>query len=94
MNKFKIKVARIEAAQRGKQDRQVCITFQIDRATINFRVPMHLSIKDFDDTEMIFEQHEVLLHRMFVELASQSQNWKLTANDLRQLSSMSARPKR
>ena len=93
MNKFKIKVARIEAAQRGKQDGQVCITFQIDRATINFRVSMHLSIKDFDDTEMIRAARSAL-HRMFVELASQSQNWKLTAKDLRQLSSMSARPKR
>jgi hypothetical protein len=54
---------------------------------------MYLSIKDFDDTEMIRAARSAL-HRMFVELASQSQNWKLTAKDLRQLSSMSARPKR
>jgi hypothetical protein len=33
------------------------------------------------------------LHRTFAELASQSRNWKLTAEDLQQLSSMSLRPK-
>ena len=37
---------------------------------------------------------ELDLHRTFVELAAQSQKWKLTAQDLRQLSTMSSRPKR
>jgi hypothetical protein len=32
-------------------------------------------------------------HRTFAELASQTRNWKLTANDLRRLSRMSLRPK-
>jgi hypothetical protein len=92
MRKFKIKVARIEKAQQGKQDGQICITFQIDRGPINFQVPIPLSIKDFDDTEMIRAARSAL-HRTFVELASQSQNWKLTAKDLQQLSRMSLRPK-
>ena len=79
MSKFKIKVARIETAVRGNQDGQVCITFQIDRGPINFQVPIPLSIKDFDDTEMI-QAARSALHRTFAELASQ-------------LSSMSLRPK-
>jgi hypothetical protein len=33
------------------------------------------------------------LHRIFVELAAQSRDWKLSAKDLRQLSGMNLRPK-
>ena len=91
MSKFKITVARIEADARGKQDAQVRITFRIDRAPISFQVPILLSIRDFDDTEMV-QAARSALYRTFVELAAQSQKWKLTPEDLRQLSSMSLRP--
>jgi hypothetical protein len=47
-------------------------------------------MKDFDDTEMV--QADVL-HRIFVDLAAQTQEWKLTVEELQQLSSMSLRPK-
>ena len=93
MSKFKITLARIEVAARREQDSQVRITFQVDRAPISFQLPILLSIKDFDDTEMI-QAARSALHRTFVELAAQSQKWKLTAQDLRQLSGMSSRPKR
>ena len=92
MSKFEIAVARIEVAARGEQDAQVRITFQIDRAPISFQVPILLSIRDFDDTEVVRAARNAL-HRTFVELAAQSQRWKLTSEDLRQLSSMSLRPK-
>jgi hypothetical protein len=92
MSKFKITVARIEVDARGKQDEQVRITFQMDRAPISFQVPILLSIRDFDDTEMVRAARNAL-HRTFVELAAQSQRWKLTSQDLRQLSTMSLRPK-
>jgi hypothetical protein len=92
MSKFKITVARIEVDARGEQDVQVRITFRIDRAPIRFQVPVLLSIRDFDDTEMV-QAARSALHRTFVELAAQSQKWKLTSEDLRQLSSMSLRPK-
>jgi hypothetical protein len=92
MSKFKITVARIEIDARGKRNQQVRITFQIDRAPISFLVPILLNIGDFDDTEMV-QAARSALHRTFVELAAQSQKWKLTAQDLRQLSSMSLRPK-
>ena len=92
MRKFKITVARIEVDARGKRNEQVRITFQIDRAPISFQVPILMDIRDFDDTEMV-QAARSALHRTFVELAAQSQKWKLTAQDLQQLSSMSLRPK-
>jgi hypothetical protein len=92
MSKFEITVARIEVDARGKRNEQVRITFQIDRAPISFQVPILMDIRDFDDTEMV-QAARSALHRTFVELAAQSQKWKLTAQDLRQLSSMSLRPK-
>src|SRR5437867_6018021 len=91
MSKLKIKVARIETTRRGKHSGQVCVTFQVDGAPISFQVPILLSIRDFDDTEMV-QAARSALYRTFVELAAQSQKWKLTPEDLRQLSSMSLRP--
>ena len=92
MSKFKIKVARIETVAGAEEDTQVRITFQVDRELITFQVPIFLSIRDFDDTEMV-QATRSALHRTCVELAAQSQKWKLTSEDLRQLSSMSSRPK-
>jgi hypothetical protein len=92
MNKFKIKVARIETTGRNEQERQVRVTFQLDRRPISFQVPVLLSLKDFDDTETVQAARNAL-HRIFAELASQSRQWKLTANDLKQLSDISMRLK-
>ena len=92
MDKFRIKVARIETTGRREQDRQVRVTFHLDRRLTSFQVPILLSIKDFDDTEMVQAARNAL-HRMFAELASQSLKWKLTANDLKQLSGKNLRPK-
>ena len=89
MGKFKITVARIELAGRGSQVR---ITFQVEGAPTCFQVPILLDIGDFDDTEMV-QAARSGLHRTFVELAAQSQQWELTPQDLQRLSSMSLRPK-
>ena len=91
MDKFKITVARIELAARGAQGTHVRITFQVAREPVVFQIPILLGIKDFDDTEMV-QAARSALHRTFVELAAQSQKWRLTAQDLQQLSSMSLRP--
>ncbi len=93
MSIFSIKVARIEASPSGRSDSQVCVTFQIDRDMVSFRVPIHLSVSDYDDTEMV-QAARSALHRTFAELADQSLDWKLSAEDLRQLSGMSLRPTR
>ena len=89
MRKFNIKVARIEVAA-GR--RTICITFQIDRGTVSFQVPIHLSAKDYDDTEMVRAARNAL-HGTFTELTTQTRDWGLSAKHLRQLSGMSLRPK-
>jgi hypothetical protein len=90
MSRFKIKVARIEAAGRGMD--RFASRFGLTESQFNFEVPISLSVKDFDDTGMIQAARNAL-YRTFAELAFQSQKWKLTAEDLQQLSSMSLRPK-
>ena len=93
MSRFTIKVARIETAKGGRADSQVCITFSIDRGTVGFQVPIHLSVRDYDDTEMIQAARDAL-HRVFVELAAQTLHSKLSAKELRLLSGMSLRARK
>jgi len=90
MSRFAIKVARIETAKGGRADSQVCITFSIDRGTVGFQVPVRLSVRDYDDTEMV-QAARSTLHGIFVELAAQTLHSKLSAKELRQLSGMSLR---
>jgi hypothetical protein len=90
MNRFKIKVARIEAVPGS---RAVSVTFQIDRGAVSFQVPIHLGVGDYDDTEMV-QAARSILHRTFAEIATQSQDWKLSPKDLKLLSSMSLRVKK
>jgi hypothetical protein len=92
MGKFKITVARIEETAAEGRDSQVSVTFQIDCALTRFQVAILLNMKDFDDTEMVRAARNVL-HWIFVDLAAQTQDWKLTPEELQQLSSMSLRPK-
>jgi hypothetical protein len=90
MNKFRIKVARIEANGEQEQERQVCVTFQLDRRTTSFQVPILLRYDQFDDTEMIQAARNAL-HRIFAELSTQSQKWRLTENHVKRLSRLSMR---
>jgi hypothetical protein len=90
--KFNIRVARIEETAADGKDSQVRVTFQIDRGPTRFQVPILLNMKDFDDTEMVQAARNVL-HWIFVDLAAQTNEWKLTVEDLQQLSGMNLRPK-
>jgi hypothetical protein len=91
MSKFKIKVARIEAAAGNRADSQICITFEITRGPDRFQVPIHLKGSDYDDTEMV-QAARSALHRIFVELGHQTLHWSLSAKELRLLADMSLRP--
>lgn len=93
MRKFKIKMARIETASGRHANSQVCITFQIDRGTVTFQVPIHLKGSDYDDTEIVQAARNTL-HRTFVELAAQTRDWNLSAKELRLLSGMSLRARK
>jgi hypothetical protein len=92
VNKFTITVARIEVVARDKTRLQVRVTFQIERELLRFQVPVFLSMEDFDDTEMLQAARNEL-HRLLIELAAQTLEWELTAQEVRQLSSMSSRPR-
>jgi hypothetical protein len=92
MEEFKFKVVRIEAVTLDPQGEQVRVTFQVDCGLSSFQIPVLLSMKDFDDTEMVQAARNAL-HKTFVELAAQSEKWKLTRRELQQLSSISSRPK-
>ena len=92
MSKYKITVARIEAAAHGRQDAQVRITFQVDHAPISFQVPILLRVRDFDDTEMV--QAGTKCPASDVRRARGSKpKIEVDAHDLQQLSKMSLRPK-
>ena len=92
MDKFRITVARMEVTDRTDTDAQVCVTFRVDGKIAHFQIPIFLRAADFDDTEMV-QAARSILHQTLVELAAESQKWKLTPQDLSQLSRMSARPK-
>jgi hypothetical protein len=92
MNKFDIKVLRIEKTAARTDGRQVCITFQIEHGEISFQVPIRVDLSDYDDTEMV-QVARSCLSRAFSELAAQSLDWKLSAGELGRLSSMNLRPK-
>jgi hypothetical protein len=93
MSKIKIKMARIELASGRRADQQVCVTFQIDRGTTSFHVPVLLNVGDYDDTEMVQVARNTL-HRIFVELAAQTRDWELSAKELRRLSGMNIRKRK
>jgi hypothetical protein len=58
-----------------------------------YRIPIFLNITDFDDTEMVQAARDVL-HRIFVDLAAQTHEWKLIVEELQQLSLISQRASR
>ena len=91
VTEYKITVARIETDARDAQDKEICVTFQIERAPISFQIPIFLNTHDFDDTEMIQVARNTL-HRIFVQLAAESRDWKLTTAEMERLSKLNLRP--
>src|SRR5260370_34916532 len=71
VTEYKITVARIETDARDAQDKEICVTFQIERAPISFQIPIFLNTHDFADPEII-QVTRNMLHRTFIQLASES----------------------
>lgn len=57
-----------------------------------FQVPIVVNMSDFDVTEMVQAAHNVL-YRTFRELASQSKEWILFAQEVQKLSKVILRSK-
>src|ERR1700730_2859543 len=91
VTEYKITVARIETDARDAQDKEICVTFQVERAPISFQIPIFLNTHDFDDTEMI-QVARNSLHRIFMQLAAESRDWKLTTAERQRLSKLNLRP--
>ena len=91
VTEYKITVARIETDARDAQDKEICVTFQVERAPISFQIPIFLNPHDFDDTEMIQVARNIL-HRIFMQLAAESREWKLTTAEMQRLSKLNLRP--
>ena len=91
VTEYKITVARIETDARDAQDKEICVTFQIERAPISFQIPIFLNTHDFDDTEIIQVARNIL-HRIFMQLAAESRDWKLTTAEMQRLSKLNLRP--
>jgi hypothetical protein len=72
VTEYKITIARIETDARDAQDKEICVTFQVERAPISFQIPIFLNTHEFDDTEMIQVARNIL-HRTFMQLAAESQ---------------------
>lgn len=92
MDEFKIKVARIEMAAPNSKGDRVRITFQVERESLVFQIPILLEMGEFDDTEMVQVARNEL-HRTFGELMTQTEKWTLSVDDVQQLSDISSRPK-
>jgi hypothetical protein len=90
---YKITVARIEMAAPSELEAQVCVTFQVERTPISFQIPVFLSARDFDDTEMVQVARNAL-HRTFMELAAASVDWELPTAELQRLSNLNLRPEK
>jgi hypothetical protein len=91
VTEYRITVARIETDARDAQDKEICVTFQVERAPISFQIPIFLNTHDFDDTEMIQVARNIL-HRIFMQLAAESRDWKLTTAEMQRLSKLNLGP--
>ena len=91
MERFKIRLSRIERLDLGEQGDSVRITFEFERAPIMFQIPVVLPCHDFDDTEVV-EVARHALHGIFEQLLDQCDGWRLSAEELEKLAEMNLRP--
>src|SRR5260221_12283351 len=80
VTEYKITVARIETDARDAQDKEICVTFQIERAPISFQIPIFLKTHDFDYPEIIQSAQTILL-RISSKLAAEGSDWKWTTRE-------------
>jgi hypothetical protein len=89
-SKFKIKVARIEAAAGSGRSAS---RFRSSAVPVHFQVPIRLSISDYDATEMVRAARSTL-HRAFVELRGPKPGLEAFGERYAAAVAMSLRPRR
>jgi hypothetical protein len=83
---FRIRVARIEAASDEAKGQFADITFRIENESGSFYIPVRVSKDEFDDADLTKVARSVL-HQTMVSLSQATERWKLTEQELEQLSS-------
>jgi hypothetical protein len=63
VTEYKITVARIETDARDAQDKEICVTFQVERAPISFQMPIFLNTHDPEAVLICFRLQMQLLHK-------------------------------
>ena len=91
MRRFTVSVARIEKATGSAAGEDVCLTFRFERGSMAFDVPVFMKSREFDDTELV-RVARGRLSEIFRQLASQTDDWRLTEDQVRQLAEMNRRP--
>lgn len=91
MDRFKIKVGRIEMISPNERGEDICLTFQFESHQTSFTLPMFLKSCEFDDTEIV-KVARSKLHDVFRQLCGQCEEWQLTDNERRELASINVRP--
>jgi hypothetical protein len=91
MNRFEIKVSRIETISPNERGEDVRLTFQFESHQTSFILPIFLNSSEFDDTEMV-KVARSRLYGVFQQLRSQCQDWRLSDDERRELASTNVRP--
>jgi hypothetical protein len=82
---FKISVSRVETIPVEEED-FIQVTFRIHSGRNSFCFPVLVNKNEYDDAD-ITKVARSILHENLTELTSQTEKWKLTAEELAQLSS-------
>jgi hypothetical protein len=83
---FKITITRIETVSINNADDFAQVTFRIQRGPVSFFFPILVSKNEFDDADLPNVARSIL-HDSFASLTRQTERWKLTEDELTQLSS-------
>jgi hypothetical protein len=84
-------VSRVQMVTPLQGKKEVCVTFKFERDQVVFQIPICLTHKDFDDTEMIRATRNTL-HTIFSDLANQCKSWSLMNTELQELMMSNLRP--
>jgi hypothetical protein len=82
----KIKVVRIEAHSADDPGSFAKVTFRIDYGVVSFYLPVLVDRDLFDEADLT-KVARSLLHQTLIGLSQQTEGWKLTEQELEQLSS-------
>lgn len=92
MDKFKIRVARIEMISPNERCEDIRLTFHVEGHQTSFALPIFLNSREFDDTESV-KVARSKLHDVFRQLCSQCENWQLSEGARRELARINVRPR-